>query len=238
MRLYIIRHADPDYEHDTITAAGHLEAQALARRMAGYGLTHLYVSPITRARLTAQYTADTIHLEPVIQEWMRELSGLQIALPDPEIGKPEIVAWDLPGEMLRRQAGPLTHDNWHTVPELSAPAFREAEEQVRQQSDAFLARHGYVREGRLYRRVQPNQDQIAAFCHNGLGLTWLAHLLDIPLPLFWTNFWLAPSSVTTILFEERSASWAVPRCLSLGDTSHLYAAELPVLPRGLKGNIR
>lgn len=30
MRLYIIRHADPDYPNNTITPEGHLEAQALA----------------------------------------------------------------------------------------------------------------------------------------------------------------------------------------------------------------
>ncbi len=29
MRLYIIRHADPDYPNNTITPEGHLEAQAL-----------------------------------------------------------------------------------------------------------------------------------------------------------------------------------------------------------------
>lgn len=28
MRLYIIRHADPDYPNNTITPAGHLEAKA------------------------------------------------------------------------------------------------------------------------------------------------------------------------------------------------------------------
>ncbi|MEC9258269.1 MAG: histidine phosphatase family protein, partial [Candidatus Poribacteria bacterium] len=28
MRLYIIRHADPDYPNRTITEKGHLEAQA------------------------------------------------------------------------------------------------------------------------------------------------------------------------------------------------------------------
>jgi probable phosphoglycerate mutase len=42
--------------------------------------------------------------------------------------------------------------------------------------------------------------------------------------------------VTTVLFEERSAERAAPRCIGLGDVSHLYAAGLPVRPRGIKGN--
>jgi probable phosphoglycerate mutase len=35
------------------------------------------------------------------------------------------------------------------------------------------------------------------------------------------------------LFDERSPEWAVPRCIGLGDVSHLYAAELPVQARGI-----
>lgn len=45
MRLYIIRHGDPDYANDTITPAGHREAQALAQRMAAQGLDRA-MSPI------------------------------------------------------------------------------------------------------------------------------------------------------------------------------------------------
>lgn len=84
--------------------------------------------------------------------------------------------------------------------------------------------------------LQPNRAKIAVFCHGGLGLTWLAHLLEIPLPLVWSGFWLPPSSVTTVLFDERSPQWAVPRVVGLGDVSHLYEAGLPVQPSGIKAN--
>ena len=109
-------------------------------------------------------------------------------------------------------------------------------ETLKEESDAFLKHYGYKREGGRYRIIEPNQLRIAAFLHNGLGLTWLAHLLEIPLSLMWSGFWLPPSSVSTIVFEERSEAWAVPRCLGLGDVSHLYEARLPVQPRGLKAN--
>jgi probable phosphoglycerate mutase len=52
----------------------------------------------------------------------------------------------------------------------------------------------------------------------------------------WSGFWLPPSSVTTVLFEERSAEWAVPRCIGLGDVSHLHMAGLGVQPSGIKAN--
>ena len=63
------------------------------------------------------------------------------------------------------------------------------------------------------------------------------HLLEIPLPLMWAGFHLPPSSVTTVLFDERSEQWAVPRCTGVGDVSHLYAAGLPVQPAGIKANV-
>ena len=81
--------------------------------------------------------------------------------------------------------------------------------------------------------VAPNSERIAVFCHGGFGLAWLAHLLEIPLALMWSGFWLPPSSVTTIFLEQRTETWAVPRCVGLGDVSHLYAAGLPIQPRGI-----
>jgi len=110
--------------------------------------------------------------------------------------------------------------------------------QFSQAADQFLARFGCVRDGTNYRIAADNKLQIAAFCHNGTALLWLSLLLHIPPPLVWCSFWHAPSAVTTILFEQRSDQLAAPRALSVGDTSHLYEARLPVQPRGIRGNYR
>lgn len=67
---------------------------------------------------------------------------------------------------------------------------------------------------------------VAVFCHGGFGLTWLARLLQMPVSQVWSSFYLAPSSVTTVLFDERSLNKAVPRAISVGETGHLYAAGL------------
>jgi broad specificity phosphatase PhoE len=100
-----------------------------------------------------------------------------------------------------------------------------------------LERHGYVREDGCYRIQSPNRETIAVFCHLGFGLTWLSHLLELPFPLVWSAFWLPPSSVTTILFEERSEQWAIPRCTGLGSVSHLHKVGLPVSQMGLMANV-
>jgi broad specificity phosphatase PhoE len=233
MRLYIIRHADPDYPNNTITPQGHLEGAALARRLAAIGLDRIYCSPMGRALETARYTREAVGLPLMIEDWLAELPDDWCMSRDPHNG---LVAWDLPGEVIRAEAPYPTHDTWHEHPFYQGLELREKFERLCRDSDAFIARHGYERDGGRYRIVRPNRERIAVFCHNGLGLTWLAHLLAMPLSLFWSAFWQAPSAVTTVLFDERSPEWAVPRCLGLGDIGHLHAAGLSPQPRGIQAN--
>jgi probable phosphoglycerate mutase len=233
MRLYIIRHADPNYETDSITEDGHLEAAALAKRLAVHGFDRIYTSPMGRAKATMEYTAKLLGMEHAIEPWTRELWP-ELALQDTPWGN--LMAFDLPGEVFRGGLTRPTHENWHTIEAIKNEPFREVFETVQRNSDEFMARQGYVREGARYRFESPNKVKIAVFCHNGFGLTWLAHLLDIPLPLVWSGFWLPPTSVTTILMDERSPGWAVPRCIGLGDVSHLYEAGMEVKPRGIITN--
>jgi probable phosphoglycerate mutase len=230
MRLYLIRHADPDYPNNTITPYGHKEAEALAARLAKEDLTRLYSSPMGRARDTMRYTADLLpHHVPAIEDWTAEFGGTTTETE--EWGR--IAIWDLPGEVIRGQAKHPRDNDWQNLPYVAGTPMSELFDATRAASDAFLARHGYEREGGRYRCVAPNRERIAVFCHGGFGLAWLSHLLEIPLPLMWSGFWLPPSSVTTILMEQRTDTWAVPRCVGLGDVSHLYAAGLPVRPRGI-----
>lgn len=232
MRLYIIRHATPDYPNDSILPEGHLEAQALAQRMARLGLDRLYVSPLGRAAATARYTAELTGMTPVTEPWTAEIPNCW--MDHPRYGR--LTMWDCPGEDIRAHEPFPSQQDWYKMPLLSDPNFREQVERVKNNSDAFLARHGYMREGGRYRCIKPNRERIAVFCHGGFGLTWLAHLLEISPAMIWSGFWLPPSSVTTVLMDERSTEWAVPRCLGVGDVSHLYHAGLPVQPHGIKAN--
>jgi len=232
MRLYIVRHADPDYPNNTITAAGHLEAAALGDRLKSAGLTHLYASPLGRAVHTMEYTAKATGLGHEIEDWTAEISGCEVDLP----GGNRWMVWDTHGEIIRASFPLHSHADWHVREPFNDPVFHDTFTFLKTNSDAFLSRHGYVRDGGRYRIVRGNRDRMAVFCHGGFGLWWLAHLLEIPLPLMWSGFWLPPSSVTTVLFDERSETWAVPRAIGVADVSHLYAAGLPVSTSGLKAN--
>ncbi len=233
MRLYIIRHAEPDYEHNTITKKGHTEAKALAKRLKNEGLTRLYSSPLGRALHTADYTAKATKLKVKVEDWTHELSDLKMDSVPPW---GQLMAWDLPGELIREKREHLRHDTWHRIPLFGQKKFRAEIARVHKNSDSFLKRHGYKRTGGKYRVLKPNRERIAVFCHGGLGTTWLAHLLEIPLPLVWSGFWMAPSSVTTVLFDERSKKWATPRCIGFCDLSHLHKEGLPVSTHGIKAN--
>lgn len=233
MRLFIIRHADPDYPNNTITPDGHLEAKALAKRMGKLGLDRIYCSPLGRAIHTMQYTADALNMEATTLEWTKEMDSLAFKTPSTW---PITCAWDIPGEVILSQEHLPSHQDWHTLSDLKDLNANEVFEELIQHSDEFLKTLGFERQGRRYRVVRPNTENVAVFCHGGFGLTWLAHLLQIPLTLMWSGFWLPPTSVTTILFDQRSPEWATPRCIGLSDTSHLYEAGLAIKPRGIKAN--
>jgi broad specificity phosphatase PhoE len=232
MRLYIVRHADPDYENNTITPKGHLEAQALAERFKKEGLDKIYSSPMGRAIHTAEYTSKALNIDFTIQHWTHELEDATVEV------KPwgRFMCIDIPGEVLLENEDNIIHNTWHHNSYLTEINMKEKYEDIVSYSDSFLKEHGYERIGKKYKCINPHSEKLAVFCHGGFGLTWVAHLLQIPPTLMWSGFWLPPSSVTTILFDERSKDWAVPRCIGLGDVSHLFHAGLDVQPRGIHGN--
>lgn len=246
MRLTIVRHADPDYPNNTITPRGHDEAAALADRFAGERVDRLYTSPMGRARDTAGYTAKRLGMEPEVLPWAAELASARV---DDGAGHP-MVFWNVAGQYVR--SGEVEIDDWAHFPTFAPlpppdsadddePPALDVEEvvrAVRTGSDEFLAALGLVRDGGVYRVVSPDAGEVVVFCHAGLAATWVAHLLDLPMPLAWCGLFFATSSVTTVLFETRTEHVAVPRLVCLSDTSHLYASGLGENPRGLPANVR
>lgn len=235
MRLYIVRHADPDYVNDSITSKGHLEAKALAKKFSTHGLDRIYCSPKGRAIATMRYTHELLKLDYELEDWTQEVWPELYEIN--EVGHHKAL-FQFPGETFRSNYPLPTHDSWDKAEMFIVnPGAREAIHTLRANSDQFLLRLGYERSEGLYRCIKPNQEQIAIFCHAGFALTWLSILLEIPVTLMWSGFFLPPSSVTTILFEERSKEWAVPRCIGLGDVSHVYEAGLDASTIGLEGNL-
>ena len=237
MRIHIIRHANPNYETDTLTPAGRAEASALASYLAALGINAIYASPYGRTRETAGVIGDALGLPVQVEQWATELPGPFIELfnsallpPNPGIkaGNP---SGGRPADHLR-PASPAIDPAYP----LDGPLVTPTLERIASGSDEFLARQGFRREGGAYHFERENRKQIAVVTHMGIVLCWLAHLLRMPLAFLWAGFFVYPASVTTVLFEERAAGIAVPRCLGIGDVAYLRGAGLYPRWPGLKTN--
>lgn len=235
MRIFIIRHADPDYANDTLTPVGHNQAQALAQYLQTLNISEIYASPYGRTQATAGYTASLLGLPIQTEPWARELDGTWIKDLDQSFAgidpsrkslepKPIVEESLASGLGIRRLLQP------------DPCRMQENMDIIRQGSDDFMRRQGFVHESDSYRVLWPNRKSIAIFTHMGVGLVWLSHLLNIPLMMTWSGFFLHPASVTTILMDERLPGSAIPRCTGLGDISHLCAAGVTLRPVGLYAN--
>jgi len=231
MRLYIIRHADPDYGNGTITLNGHREASALAEYLKTFSIDEIYSSPMGRARHTAQYSANQLGLPIQTEDWAGELDKAWFEELDQSFLDIEKPCY----RSLKCEPG---LSRWTLDGKVENPVVARNMQAVRQGSDDFLARQGFTCQGHgsLYKIKGQNMKKIAFFAHMGLEMAWLSYLLGIPFLSMWDGFFVHPSSITTLLFEERSPGKVVPRCIGLGDISHLVAAGLSPQPVGIVAN--
>ena len=91
MRILIVRHADPDYEIDSLTPKGWKEAELLSKRLIKYDLNGIYCSPLGRACDTAGVTLKKLNREAEICDWLREFD-VPVRLPN---GEMKGNCWDL-----------------------------------------------------------------------------------------------------------------------------------------------
>ena len=105
MNIYIVRHAEPDYEHDTLTEKGWREAELLSRRLERIPMGTYYVSPLGRARDTASLTLQKVGAEATVCPWLREFDK---GYATPEAFHPRGMGWDLlPESQLPEYLRPL-----------------------------------------------------------------------------------------------------------------------------------
>lgn len=224
MKLLFIRHGDPDYTNDSLTEKGKREASLLAERMAKTHVDKCYVSPLGRAQLTAGPCLEAMHMDAQTCDWLREF--------DPQIRRPDSperthICWDwLPQDLAVRKHF-FRYDEWFDDDILKAADVKKHAEEVWTGLDALLSKHGYERDGHFYRAVRPNNDTLALFCHFGVTALMLSHLFNASPMVLWHSMISAPTSVTTVVTEERREGIASFRMTSFGDTYHLYAADEP-----------
>ena len=229
MLLFFIRHGDPIYDPDSLTPLGKRQAEAVSRRLALYGIDRVYASSSTRAIQTATPTSEVVKKEIQILDWCNESYAwrdLTVKYPDGRM------TWCFFDPETRRKF--LSEEiyqmgrHWYDHPDFAGMAYKSGMERIQREADHFLAELGYEHdpETRIYKAVKPSEDRIALFAHQGFGLAFLSHVLDVPYPNFCTHFDFGHSNMTVIEFKERYGS-VVSRVLTLSNDSHLYRDGLP-----------
>lgn len=218
MRILIIRHADPNYEIDSLTETGWKEAELLSKRITAMDIKEFYVSPLGRARDTANVTLNKLNRTAEVLPWLREFHA---PVYDETLGK-ERICWDFLPQDWTMVYEYYNKDLWYTAPVMKKGNVIAEANKVYEGIDKIIEKNGYVREGNIYRAVNPNRDTIVLFCHFGVECVILSHLLGISPVVLWHGFCAAPTSVTTLITEERRKGIAYFRMSAFGDISHLY----------------
>jgi probable phosphoglycerate mutase len=220
MRLVIIRHGDPDYSIDSLTETGWKEAHLLAEKMAKMDVQEFYVSPLGRAKDTASCTLKKMGREAVELDWLQEFRPTVLR---PDAGGKRKVSWDWLPQDWTADDRFYSYEHWHEHEVFQEAHVKEEYDRVAEKFDAFLADHGYRREGRIYRVERENEDTIVLFCHFALGCVLLSRLFSVSPMILWHHLCSAPTGVTIVNTEERRQGIAAFRMSTYGDVSHLYA---------------
>lgn len=225
MKLFIIRHGDPDYAHDTLTERGWQEAGLLGERMAKEHITKVYCSPLGRAQDTAKPFLKKTGLVPDTRDFLREFP-IPVTQKLTQFGLKDRAdcAWDLEPALFEANRVQFTDpDHWMSHPMYLEGGFYDGVKAVWEGLDGILAENGLIREGILYRTTDTYDPDagIAIFCHMGLGSLLLARLANMAPPHFWQMFRIMPTSVSTVTFGTRGDGLVVSKIFSVGDTTHL-----------------
>jgi len=214
MKIYIVRHAEPDYEHHTITDRGRKEAAALGKRYNASDFDYIYCSPLERAQLTCNAVVKGKKKVNTV-EWLREINHFHAVLN----GKPQ-VCWDFKPKYIQKHPT-LLQPNFLESMEIRDGEFEKHLFSLWDNFDKLLAKHGYKRDGYFYKVTKPNKDKIVLFCHFGVLSALVAHMLNIPFTNAAQFMICPPSGVTVFISEERDKGVAQFRMSRYGDTTHL-----------------
>lgn len=227
MKLIIIRHAEPDYPNNSLTAKGFIEAELLAKRIGSLpNVAGVFTSPIARAVLTAKPCCSRLGIEPEVLPWLQEFRGKIL---DPETGE-ERIPWDLKHKHFETHPSLFDEALWvdHPLMTTGSPSVKEVYQETCQGVDDLLARFGVIHKHHgMYACEHNDERTVILFCHMAMGMTIVGHLTKISPFALWHGFCMPPSSVTTLVTEERTKGMVSFRCFQMGDTSHLALGNEP-----------
>ncbi len=213
MKITIIRHADPDYENNTLTPIGFKEREALGKHFKMEPHSEVYVSPLARARLTAE----AITKKFMICDWLQEFVYPVYMKETNE----EHLTWDFLPSFYLNKKELYDIDKYLDTDLMKSGNIKHYYEHVCNEFDKILAKHGYIRKNNYYEVKKESLDEVIFVCHFGMMTVLMSHLMNIPHTILGMTTCCAPTGITRFVSEEREKGISHFRCLCFSDTSHL-----------------
>lgn len=188
MTLYLIRHAEPDYENDTLTPYGISQAKKLAQWFKDIKLDQLCYSDSNRNRLTASFIEKECNIFSRKVEWGDSNRKNE---------KP-LSPWKIKDRIIKETESIPDNDEWKNIPEFKNCNVIQNIEKHCRQFDEFLLSAGFKHENKLFKVIKNDDQNIAVVCHGGAIAVILSHLLNISFFQLITHVEFQPASVTKI----------------------------------------
>ncbi len=228
MLLFYIRHGDPIYNPDSLTALGKRQAEAIAKRIAIHGIDKIFSSTSNRAYETALPLSEITKKEIIKMDFLNEAYAWKyFTITDEEKRKwifdcPAILKTFVNDKV--RQLG----FKWYEYYGFAQYKFKEGIEYFDKSIDEFMISLGYRHDriNHTYKAQKENNDRVAMFAHAGMGSVFLSSILDIPYSEFVAHYDMSHTGMTVIKFDNIGDE-IVPKLLQFSNDSHLYKEGLP-----------
>ena len=230
MLFFYVRHGDPIYDPDSLTPLGERQAEAVAKRLALYGVDKIFCSTSNRAIQTAKPTCELLKKQATQLDFANEHhTWMHLTVRrKADGGRTWLFHHSKSIELANTKEMRDLGDRWFDHPAFAEYGFEPEINRIYNEADAFFAELGYEHDrytGKYFAK-NPTDERVALFAHQGFGLAFLSCVLDIPYPQFCTHFDMTHTGVTVIEFAEHNGI-CVPKILTLSSDAHLYREGLP-----------
>ncbi len=228
MLLFYIRHGEPIYDPDSLTPLGEMQAEAVSKRLSLHGIDRIFASTSRRAIQTAEPTSSLLNKEITLLDFCNELYMWRDFSVETEEKEWTWIFRDKRYRRLFADRAFAMNKDWYKDERLKTGNFEKGIKRVNNETDKWLSSLGYDhdREACIYKAVNPTDERIALFAHQGFGIAFLSAILDIPFPMFSSHFDMGHSDITVIEFESIEGV-VIPKILTLSNDGHLYRENLP-----------
>ena len=225
MKITFIRHAEPDYENNTLTKKGFEEAELLGKHFPKNDKMIFFCSPLNRALLTIK----SITTNHKVYDWLKEFDKA-VKLP---YDNDYHCTWNfMPSYYVKENNLLYDNDYLDKYPLNTNPEIKQYYQEIISNFDKLLENYGYKRDGKMYTATKSNDLELVFVCHFGLISVLMSHLINVPYTLLACTFFCPPTGIVRFISEEREKQKAIFRCVCYGDTTHLNIANHPISSSG------